>query len=81
MEEEHPNEEEVHGLENKGSAPFLTRATYEEALSNGTSCEFIVATEQQADQQQHSVAGPTSLQEFVPKASSSSHGYEDLHIF
>ena len=52
MEEEHLEEEdEVHGLENKGSSPFLTKAAYEEALFRGTSCKFVVTAEQQAHQQ------------------------------
>lgn len=50
MEEEQPEEEEVHGLEDKGSAPFLTRAAYEEALSKGTAHQFVVPAEQQAHQ-------------------------------
>jgi len=53
MEEvQYEEEEEVHGLEDKGSAPFLTRDAYEEALSRGTACEFVVAIEKQAHQQQ-----------------------------
>jgi len=32
-------------------APFLTKAAYEEALSKGTVCQFVVAAEQQVDQQ------------------------------
>jgi len=41
MEEEQPKEEEeVHGV---GGAPFLTRATYEGALSKGTIRELVVA--------------------------------------
>ena len=43
MEEEmFEEEEEVHGLEDKGIAPFLTRAAYEEALSKGTAQQFVV---------------------------------------
>jgi len=81
MEEEQlDEEEEVHGLEDKGSAPFLTRAAYEKAISKGTAHEFVVAAEQQADQQKQSAAGPTILQEFFPKASSYSHGYANLQI-
>jgi len=46
MEEEQSEEEEVHGLEDKGNTLFLTRATYENSLSEGTACEFFVAIEQ-----------------------------------
>lgn len=43
MEEElFEEEEEVHGLEDKGSSPFLTKVAYEEALSKGTTREFVV---------------------------------------
>jgi len=41
-------EEEVHGLED---SPFLTRVTYQEALSKATARELVVAAEQRADQQ------------------------------
>lgn len=52
MEEEHFEEEdEVHGMEDKDSAPFLTRATYENSLSKRTAQEFVVPAEQQAYQQ------------------------------
>lgn len=46
MEKEHPKKEgEVHGLEDKGSAPFLTRAAYERSLSLGTAHQFVVPVE------------------------------------
>ena len=77
-EEQFEEEEEVHGLEDKGSAPFLTRAAYEEALSKGTAHEFVVPIEQQAYQQKQSAAGPTILKEFEPKASPTSH---DVQIY
>ena len=81
MEEELFEEGEgVHGLEDKGSAPFLTRAAYEESLSKGTAHEFVVPAEQQAYQQKQPAAGPF-LHESEPEASSSSHGYADLPIF
>lgn len=69
--------EEVHGL---GGAPFLTRAAYEEALARGTACQFVVPTEQQADQQQQSAQGTFILPKFKPKASTSPNGYADLPI-
>jgi len=47
--EEVQHEEEVHVLE---GAPFLTRAAYEKAISKGTAQQFVVAAEQQVDQQQ-----------------------------
>jgi len=79
MEEERFEEEdEVHGLEDKGSAPLLMRAAYEEALSKGTAREFVVHAEQQAYQQTQSAAGPTILKE--PEASPSSHDHADLQI-
>jgi len=47
MEEElFEEEEDVHGLEDKGNAPFLTKISYEEALSKSTAQQFVVATEQ-----------------------------------
>ena len=55
MKEELFEEEEVHVLEGD---PFLTRAAYEEALSRGTACQFVVPAEQQAYQQKQSIAGP-----------------------
>jgi len=51
-EEQFEEEEEVHGLEDKGSAPFLTRAAYEESLSKGTTHELVAPVEEQAYQQQ-----------------------------
>lgn len=36
-------EEEVHGLE---GAPFLTRATYQEALSKAIARKLVIAAEQ-----------------------------------
>lgn len=48
MEEEKHEEEEGHGLGDKGSDPFLTRAAYEEELSKGTVHRFVVPIEQQA---------------------------------
>lgn len=79
MEEERFEEEdEVHGLEYKGSAPFLTRVAYERSLSIGTAHQFVVATQQQANQQKQPAAGPTILEE--PKASPSSNDYADLQI-
>lgn len=47
MDEEQPEEEEeVYSLEDKGSAPFLTRAAYERSLSIGTAHQFVVPAEQ-----------------------------------
>ena len=81
MEEERFEEgDEVHGLEDRGSAPFLTRAAYEESLSRGTSREFVVPTEQQAYQQKELATSPTILKEFEPKASPCSNDYADLKI-
>lgn len=80
IKEEQYEEEEVHGLEDKGSAPFLTRAAFEEALSKGTSHEFVVPAKQQACQQKQLVEGPTILKESEPKANTSSNGYADLQI-
>ena len=67
MEEElSEEEEEVHGLEDKGSAPFLTRAAYEESLSKGTAHEFVELVEKTADQQKHEAVVPTILKESEP---------------
>ena len=81
MEEElFEEEEEVHGLEDKGSAPFLTRVAYEEALSKGTAHEFVVPAEQQAYRQKQPEAGPTILEDPELEANPSSHDYADLKI-
>jgi len=72
------HEEEVHGLED---SPFLTRAAYEKEISKGTAQQFVVAAEQQVDQQLQPAADPFTLKEFESDASSSSHGYADLPIF
>jgi len=77
-EEQSEEEEEVHGLEDKVSAPFLTRAAYEKAISRGTTRKFVVPAEQQAYQQEQPAAGPIIIQEFEPKASPSFHDYTDL---
>jgi len=45
QEEKSEEEEEVHGLEDKDSSPFLTKAAYEKSLSEGTTREFVVAAE------------------------------------
>ena len=82
IEEERVEEEdEVHGLEDKGSTPFLTRAAYERSLSRGTAREFVVPVEQQAHQQMQSAAGPIILEDLKPKASPYSHDYGDLQIY
>jgi len=79
MEEEHFEEEDgVHGLEDEGTAPLLTRVSFEKSLSRGTAPEFVVPTEQQAYQQQQLAADLTILEE--PKASPSSNDYADLQI-
>ena len=67
-------------MEDKDSAPFLTRVAYEEALSKGIAHQFFVPTEQQADQQRHLEAGPTILQESVPEANPTSHDCANLPI-
>ena len=77
-EEQYEEEEEVHGLEDKGSAPFLTRAAYERSLSIGIAHQFVVPAEQQANQQKQPTAGPTILEE--PEASPSSNDYADLQL-
>lgn len=77
-EEQYEEEEEVHGLEDKGSAPFLTRAAYEKSLSISTAHQFVVAAEQQADQQKQPTVVPTILEE--PEASPYSNDYADLQI-
>jgi len=46
--EEVRHEEKVHVLE---GAPFLTRVTYEKAMSKGTAQQFFVVVEQQVGQQ------------------------------
>ena len=81
MEEElFEEEEEVHGLEDKGSAHFLTRAAYEEALSRDTSYQLVVDVEQQVDQHEQVVADPFILEESELEACPSSHDYADLQI-
>ena len=81
MEEElFEEEEEVHGLEDKGSAPFLTRAAYKKSLFEGTACEFVVAAKRQAYQREEPVAVPTILKESEPEASPDSNDYADLQI-
>jgi len=47
-EEQFEDDDEVHGMEDKGSAPFLTRATYEKSLSKGPAHNFVVPVEQPA---------------------------------
>jgi len=49
-EEKYEEEDEVHGMEDEGYAPFLTRATYEKSLSRGTTRKFVAPVEQQAYQ-------------------------------
>jgi len=80
MEEVQYEEEEVYGLQDKGSAPFLTRATYQEELSRGTIYQFVVAAEQQVDQQKQVAANSFILVESKLEANPSSHGYADLQI-
>ena len=75
--EEVQQQEEVPVLE---GPPFLIRAAYEKAVSRGTAHQFVVAAEQQAYQQEQLAASPSNLQESVPEASSSLHGYADLQI-
>lgn len=79
-EQQYEEEDEVHGLEDKGSAPFLTIAAYENELSKGTSHQFFVLVEQQAHQQKQVGADPFILKESEPKASSASNDYVDLQI-
>ena len=60
-------------------APFLTRAAFEKAISKGTAQQFVVVAEQQVDQQWQ-LAADRFLQEFEPKASTSSNAYADLQV-
>lgn len=81
MEEEHFEEKDkVHGLEDKGNAPFLTRVANEESLSKGTAHDFVVPAEQQAYQQKQPTAGLTILKESEPESSPASNDYPDLQI-
>lgn len=60
-EEQFEEEDEVHGMEDKGNSPFLTRAAYEKSLSKGPAHGFVVLAEQKAYWQKQPAANPTIL--------------------
>jgi len=49
-EEQFEEDDEVHGMEDKGSAPFLTKVAYEKSLFKGSAHDFVVLAEQQVYQ-------------------------------
>lgn len=60
-EEQFEEEDEVHGMEDKGSAPFLTKAAYEKSLFKGPAHNFVVPAEQQAYKQKQPTIDPIIL--------------------
>lgn len=48
-------------MEDKGSAPFLTKATYEKSLFKGPAHNFVVPAEQKAYKQKQPAADPIIL--------------------